>query len=301
MTHPTPSNAPRPEDPAAGGSAPTDADVRLMAQLDAVLAPAAPPAGLADAVLAATRDRLPVGSGGDAPRGVQLDAALASAAAPAGLTDAVLAATRDLLPAGVGDSAPLQARLDAALGPAAAPAGLADAVLNATRDHLPAAAPDPFGDVAPVHFADVVPVGRIGFGRAGWMRALAAAALVALAAGAWWLGPAGGGPAAPAVVTTDTPETTSTPDPPVQTATVDSADLDADAARLLEPFEAIDSRLARAVPAGEAATDPVGLLGQRLTAVADAGPWSGSGFDGIDRAIDWEVSYETADDGAWLF
>lgn len=270
MTHPTPPGAPRPDDPAAVGPAPTDADVRLLAQLDGALARVAPPTGLADAVLAATRDLLPVRADG--------------------LT-------------------PLEAQLDSALGPAAAPAKLADAVLNATRDHLPAAAdhladagPGRFVDVAPDHLAGISTVGRIGFRRAGWMGAwAAAAALVALAAGAWWLGPAGDGPSAPTVVATDTPASTSPSDAPVQAAGVDSADLDADAARLLEPFEAVDRRLSRVVLADADAADPVELLGQRLAAVADAGPWAGSGFDGIDRAVDWEVSFENADDGAWLF
>ena len=306
MTHSTPPSGPRSDDLGPDGLAPTDADARLSAQLDAALAPPSLPAGLIDAVLATTRDHLAFGADGgadgDTPQVAKLDAALGPVEAPSGLADAVLAATRDLLPMGADDSARLEAGLDAALGPVAAPVGLADAVLEATRDHLPVATSDPLSDA---------PVGRIGFGRAGWMRALAAAALLAITAGAWWMAPFGNGPTTPSVAMNDTPGLTNglatelptgaTPTPPVQTAATDEADLDPDAARLLEPFEVISSRLAQAVPTDDTAAGPVDLLGQRLVAVADTGPWDGAGFDGIDRAIDWEVAYATADDGAWMF
>ena len=290
MTHPTPPN-PSSGSPYADGTAPTDADARLLEQLDAALAPAAAPVELADAVLAATHDRLPV----DAPLLAQLDESLAPAATPAGLADAVLDATRDRLPA-MADThadAPLLAQLDTALAPPAAPAGLVEATLAATRDHLPAAAP----------------LGRIGFGGAGWMKFAAAAALVAIAAGSWWLGSAGEGPAAnPTLAHQNVADPQAAPDPDanipdlaIQAAAADDAEseLDPEAARLLQRF---DGPLAATATPDDPAAEPVGLLGERLAAAAaDDGPWSGSGFDGIDRAIEWEVSFATTDDNAWLF
>jgi len=247
-------------------------------------------------VLAATCSHLPAAGldGGDTERLAQLDTALAPGTPPAGLADTVLAATRGHLPTAVDNDAPLAAQLDIALAPPPAPAGLADAVLAATRGALPVAAP----------------AGRIGFGRVGWTQALAAAALVAVATGAWWFGSAGGeSSVTPSVVTADTlaADTPGTAIPSAQAVAVDAAErgsdsaLDAEATRLLQPFESIDNRLAWTASPDEAAANTVGLLGRRLAVVADAGPWASSGFDGIDLAIDWEVSYEAADEAAWLF
>ena len=66
-------------------------------------------------------------------------------------------------------------------------------------------------------------------------------------------------------------------------------------------LQRFDGPLAAAATPDDPADAPVGLLGERLAAAADDGPWSGSGFDGIDRAIEWEVSFATTDDNAWLF
>ncbi len=284
---PSPHGLPlRGEDAAShGASEPawTPDEQRLLAQLDAVLGPAQPPEGLVDAVVDATGKHLPdaVVNQAESQWVANLDQALAPPAAPAGLADAVLAATAEHVAAAGSDTV---AQLDRALVGTDAPAGLIDAVLEATRKYLPVSAP----------------VGRIGFDRGTWRRGIAAAALVAIAGGAWWMGVAGDQPAVNRPVASRDALST-----PAQTMGGDSLasglELAPDAAELLEPFDTIDRRLAQAPSSGDGAADPAALPGERLAAVADADLWSGSGLDGIDRAIDWEVAFEAADDSAWLF
>lgn len=260
----------------------TPAEQQLQTQLDAALGPVQAPAGLIDAVLGATCEQLPAAAANDAQAlwAAQLDRALAPAAPPAGLVDAVLAATRESVTA-AGPGAADQ--LDRALAVTEAPAGLVEAVLDATRDQLPAPAP----------------VGRIGFDRGTWGRGIAVAALVAFAVGAWWVIPAGDDAGVNHRVASHGDV------PPAGGQAVGGggavSDLDPEIQRLLEPFETIDSQLAQAALADHAAAGPVALLSDRLAAVADADVWSGAGLDGIDIAMDWEVSFETAEDGAWLF
>ncbi len=274
MTQPPPQDdrshgTSQPNGPYADGATPTGPGRCLLIQLDQALE-ASPPVGLSDAVLAATCDGL-LGEDLGVNRGpgsAELDTALAPVAVPPGLADAVIARTRTQLPVAGGNDV---ARYDAATAPPVPP-NLADAVLAATQSDLPVAAP----------------VGRIGWGGGRWSRALALAAVVGLAAGVWWLWASGDRPGFESGAVVAGEQGVST-----------EADLSPEA--WAESVQAVDRGLVQVAMFEGAVIDPVERLGERLVAVMGVDPWADSGFSGLDRAVDWEVSMDDADDGAWLF